>query len=73
MHEHHLAVWMSFAYCFQTAGDIYVIFWELLAQIVISLFLTTVTASENKVTSLLCASLSLYCLSSAAFESFGLF
>lgn len=63
MHEHHLAVWLSFAYGFQTAGDIYVIFWELLAQIVISLI--TVTASENKVTSLLSASVSLLSLLSS--------
>lgn len=48
MHEHHLAVWISFAYRFQTAGDIYVIFWKLLAQIVISLFLLLLQLQKAK-------------------------
>lgn len=38
-HECHLAVRMSLAYRFQTADDTYVIFWELLGQIVTSLLL----------------------------------
>lgn len=39
-HKHHLAFQMFFAYHFQTADDIYVIFLELLAQIFLSPFLS---------------------------------
>jgi len=48
MHERHLAVRMSFAYHFQTVGDIYVIFWELLAQVVTSLFLLLLQLQKTK-------------------------
>lgn len=39
MHKHQLVVQMLFAYHFQTADDTYVIFLELLAQIILSPFL----------------------------------
>lgn len=39
MHKHNLAIQMLFAYYFQTADDTYVIFLELLAQIILSPFL----------------------------------
>lgn len=57
MHERHLAVRIPFAYRFQTAGDIYVIFWELL--IVTSLLLLLL-----ELRSLLCAYLFLFVVSS---------
>lgn len=66
------AVGTSFAYCFQVAGGIYVIFLELVAWIVASLFLFNVTASENKLASLPCEYLPVsFCCLSAAFLSFG--
>lgn len=68
------AVGTSFAYCFQIAGGIYVIFLELVAWIVASLsfFFFNVTASENKLASLPYEYLPVsFCCLSAAFLSFG--
>lgn len=65
------AVRTSFAYCFQIAGDIYVLFLELVAWNVTSLFFI-VTVLENKLASLPCEYLSVsFCCLSAAFQSFG--
>lgn len=47
MHKHHVAAQMSFAYRFQTADDTYVIFLELLAQIIPSPFLLLLQLQET--------------------------
>lgn len=47
MHKHHVAAQMSFAYRFQTADDTYVIFLELLAQIIPSRFLLLLQLQET--------------------------
>lgn len=72
MHKHHLALQMLFAYHFQTAEDTYVIFLELLAQIILSPFLLLLQLQKTNSHPYF-VHLFLCCLSSAAFESFGPF
>lgn len=47
MCKHNLAIQMLFAYHFQTADDTYVIFLELLAQIILSPFLLLLLQRTN--------------------------